>query len=363
MVRFFLLALLVVVAGCDPSLRVSDLFATNALALRVDAGAPDEPDEPDEPDPVVQPEPDAGPPPCVSTIPEGWTGPLFVQFGPAFGASWDCPSGTMPALDAWADPTGLDLACEACACTTGPVTCSLPGGVRLEYRPKTFDTSTYCSGVDGPTLEYGPLVTIDTEGKLDGQCHAIGPYYANNVPATYGTFRQWADPLVATSTCSAQGGERTGSSATFTSRVKACSPVAADTCAPDTWQTCIMRDGAADCPAGYASAHVAGDEIHDDRACGACGCESVPGTCQTMLLWYPTVDCSGVYGPSPFWIPAGPGEKCSFYSGSKAGDSTTVIRAMKRDVNMQGSTSCTVSQDPPTGSVTIAGKHTICCAL
>jgi hypothetical protein len=261
---------------------------------------------------------------CVPAIPGGWT------FGPLSTTTLGCIAGY--ASQSYVTATGATPTCS-CACTLGQ--------------------SPQCGGATIP-IQTGtdPSCNAGTQGYSTTGCNVIGasPAYIMGGPVsasggTCSTQSNDAIPNVVVTNwyaCQSSGPFGKGCS----SAGEVCGWVGAGS-------KCVSAPGIQGCPAGYtSSSHALGSGYNDNRACTpACGgCDSTPtASCaNATITFYSGSSCNG--GAIPVTLDG----NCN----------STVEGALsyQYSATAQNPSCGTPSTQSATGSVTLNGTATGCCA-
>lgn len=262
---------------------------------------------------------------CVDEVPN-------AEFG------WYAASGT-PACPGTSQPTNLVTSISgtgspscSCSCT---VSASCPATVSLDNTE-----NTQCSAVNNTrTL------------TLDNACHAAAfdiQVSAKSATLTGGTTcsPKATLPSLATTTgriCKSQlpkggGGCGTG---------KACLPI---TPLP-SFKACMIMGANAACPQTWPTATTVGTSVNDQRTCGNCGCTSQGGCTGTVSFWQNS-SCSA---NATATVPLG--------SCAQTGVNATTIASYKATTTTSNATCSNVANTVPlSGSATLAGQLSLCCA-
>lgn len=201
---------------------------------------------------------------CVEEVfPPGWIGPALVRVSPKGDLVPPCMNGE-EALLFPAKPSMAPHGCDKCSCSNPTATCSAP-------HIQCFYGDSLCAGAAGVQKQLtSPSCAADATAPVAedqaGSCKLIGgPVVVNQ-------------GLCVKSTSAVMGPQD------YEEDVSACMVPTAGTCGEnlrcvqspsDGARLCIGKEGEDECPAGWPDKVPAFGKVSDQRACSACGCDTL----------------------------------------------------------------------------------------
>ena len=267
---------------------------------------------------------------CAPAAPSGWNGPFVVVSGPGTAAAPPCPSNA-PATE-FVARSGMNAPAATCGCG-----CDEPAGSQLNCGTSTLRTASNCI-VIGTTH-----VVVAT-----GSCQSI-----SSLPSS-GVWQATSSAFSATGGCDPDPTE-TVPPVSWAMAHRTCGFGAADTCAgglcaptPASGQrVCVFVAGETSCPAGYPNLIEMAEDATDDRACSACTCGDIEGSCSGELG---LASSCGSLPTAYASIPVG---------GCVSASSHPTPHRLYGSFSPSGS--CTPSSVSSTGAATPTTPRTVCC--
>lgn len=382
---FCVLFAAVFLAACSPRPEVNELFLTYGSRVRYDerdtedasdAGETIEDagvaavDSGDANDAGVTDDAgvDAGPSKCSGAcLPAlaGWSDPLLVAIAAESWALPSCPNGYAPSDLGTFEPIAPPAACSPCACDASQGGSCSP---QPNNAPIVVSDNT-CAAVLSGSLG-GSWGVTSQGGFKDGTCAAvtvIGNPYAMRALYSNAAIGAWQSSL---GTCAASGGNATIEPYTWGNHARACVPTIAtgETCSAGqtcgsvepSFLSCIVRDGAHECPDGTDRREVY-QGANDSRACSSCDCAApVDETCAWTFDAFEQANCEGSPVAS---LDASPGSSGSVTAGACAPIiPASIVRSVQAHEKPSKGGTCAPVGGTPIGNVAPLDAVTICCA-
>jgi hypothetical protein len=330
---------------------------------------------------IPPPDPDAGSPTADDSgsswfVDSGDGAPEYTDAGPdaACTGDWTCTAGAIPAgwrvveyvetnrppcttgydspLDVYEGPSGAAATCSCSCDVTTPGSCesgsfSTTASVGAATTCSSPAVSTAANGGACTPVPQGSAPPAGTKLQIAPAPYAPGtctPSAMTNVPGLQyaGQGVLCADSVVSTAVCPNAG---------------VCVPTATGS----GFHLCIVTSGTQTCPAGlgFTHSHAISTGVTDTRGCSTCTCDAGTASCASaQLSLFTSPSCSGNATKIPanstctsVPAPTGPPD---------AGDGGFGYVAFEYTAQVEGE-ACPAAGGEPTGSVSLASTHTVCC--
>ena len=281
----------------------------------------------------------------AAAIPAGWQIVEYAETGRP-----SCSTGYGSPLDVVEGPTGQDAMCT-CGCNlTTPGSCE-SGDFTVSWNAAGAATCVSgsatvaanggaCSTVTAFTVATGEKLQIAQAPFIQGACT---PAATQTVPAVSYAAQGLlcADTIVSSAPCPDGG---------------ACAPVAT----ANGFHLCIVASGVQACPpgSGFTKSHTIGTGVTDTRECSACTCGDNASCVNGQLSIFTGADC-GSGGASMQANNTCTSVPVATDVDAGDGGGPTFV-AYQYSAQVQGE-ACAATGGSPTGSVSLAATHTICC--